>query len=49
MTVAMLRRMGLDDNLEKTKTMLCTPIFIWWKWGETAFKWQAMGEGVTFR
>ena len=31
--VAIFRRMGLETNLENTKTMVCTPWFIWWKWG----------------
>ena len=31
--VAMFRRMGIDANLEKTKTMVCIPGFIWGKWG----------------
>ena len=37
-TVAMFCRMGLEDNLEKTKAMVCKPGFIWGKWGETAYK-----------
>ena len=36
--VAMFLRMGLGDNLEKTKAMVCMPRFIWGKWGETAYK-----------
>ena len=28
-TVEMFRRMGLETNLEKTKTMVFTPRFIW--------------------
>ena len=42
-TVAMLCRMGLEDNLEKTKAMVCTPRFIWGKWGETAYKQRETG------
>ena len=48
-TVAMLCRIGLEANLEKTKAMVCTPKFIWEKWGETAYKQRATGEGETFR
>ena len=36
--VVMLRRMGLDTNLKKTKAMVCTPGFIWGKYGNTAYK-----------
>ena len=32
-TVAMFRRMGLEDNLYKNKAMICTPGLIWGKWG----------------
>ena len=35
-TVAMFRRIGLETNLENTKTMVCTPGFIWGNWGEHA-------------
>ena len=41
--------MGLGANLEKTKAMVCTPRFIWGKWGETVYKRQATGKGATFR
>ena len=37
-TVEMFRRVGLEKNLENTKTMVCTPGFIWGKWGEKAYK-----------
>ena len=47
-TVAMLRRMGIDYNLEKTKAMVCTPGFIWRKGWETLYKRRATGEGATF-
>ena len=33
-TVAMFCRMGLETNLENTKAMVCTPGFVWGKWGE---------------
>ena len=48
-TVATSRSMGLGANLEKTKAMVCTPRFIWGKWGETVYKRQATGKGATFR
>ena len=47
--VAMFRRMGLDTNLEDTKSMFCMPVFIWSKWSEKAYKLQVIGEGATFR
>ena len=31
--VRMLRRMGIDANLEKTNAMVCTHGFVWGKWG----------------
>ena len=37
-TVAMFRRMELDTNRKITKVMVCMPGFIWWKWGELAYK-----------
>ena len=48
-TVVMFQRMGLEMNLEKTKAIVCTPGFIWEKWGELAYKRRATGEGSTFR
>ena len=48
-TVAIFRRMGLETNMEKTNTMVCTPRFIWGEWGDHAYKQQAMREGDTFR
>ena len=38
--------MGLETNLDKTKTMVCT--FTWGKWGDQAYKQQATGEGEKF-
>ena len=29
--------------------MVCTPRFIWGKWGELAYKMRATGEGATSR
>ena len=47
--VAMFLRMGLEKNLEKSNTMVCTPGYIRVKWGEKAYKRQATGEGATYR
>ena len=33
-TVEMLRRVGLDTNLEKTKALVCNPGYIWREWSE---------------
>ena len=49
MTVAMFRRIGLEKNLENTKTMVCTPGFIWGKWGACSYKRQVTGEGYMFQ
>ena len=48
-TVEMIRRMGLDTKLERTKVVVCNPGFIWGKWGEQSYKQRAMGEGAKFR
>ena len=48
-TVTMFRRMVLEKNIKKTKTMFCTPGFIWGKWGDQSYKQQATGEGATFQ
>ena len=48
-TVAMFRRMGLEMNLEKSKTMVFMPGYIWCKWEEHEYKRQAPGEGATCR
>ena len=47
-TVAMFRGMGLETNLKKTKAMVCTPGFIWGKWGEMAYKRLATVEVSAF-
>ena len=33
----------------KPKAMVCTPGFIWRKWGELEYKQQVTGEGESFR
>ena len=43
--VAMFRRMGLEINLEKYKTMVFMPGYILGKWEEHDHKRRAMGEG----
>ena len=48
-TVAILYRIVLEANFKKTKAMVCTPRFIWGKWGWIAYKQQATGWGATFR
>ena len=32
-SVGIFRRMGIDANLQKTNSMVCTHGFIWGKWG----------------
>ena len=49
MILAMFCMMGLKDSLEKIKAMVCTPGFIWGKWGDMVYKKRLMGEGATFR
>ena len=49
MPVAMFCRMGLEANLENTKSIVCTPGLIWVGVGETACKRRAMVEGANFR
>ena len=44
--VAIFRRIGLETNLENTKTMVCTPGFIWGKWGGQEYKRRVTGEGA---
>ena len=48
-TVAMFRMMGLETNLDKTNSMVCTSRFVWGEWGEQAYMQQATGKRVTFR
>ena len=49
LSVAMFRQMGLETNLEKTKSLVCTPGYIWREWSEAAYKRRSTGEGATFR
>ena len=37
-TVAMFYRVGIDTNLEKTKSIICMTGFIWGKWIEESYK-----------
>ena len=36
-TVAMFRRLGIYTNLENTKALVYTPIYIWDNWSEAAY------------
>ena len=45
MTVDIFCRVGLEMNLKKTRSMVCTPVFIWGKIREEAYKRRATGEG----
>ena len=47
--VAMFWRMGLDTNMDKTKSMVCTTGFIWGILSDTTYKQRATGEGDYFR
>ena len=48
-TILMLKRVGLDTNIEKTKSLVCTPGSIWGKRSKEAYKRRVTGEGETFR
>ena len=41
-TIKVFRKMGLKTNFANTKSMVCTPVFIWGNWGEQAYKQRAM-------
>ena len=45
----MFKRVGLDTNLEKIKSLVCTPGYIWGKWSKEVYKRRATGDGETFR
>ena len=44
-SVLMFRRVVLETNLEKKKALVCTPVYIWCKWREAAYKSRATGGG----
>ena len=44
----MFRRMGLQTNPGKTKSMVCTLGLIWGKQGAAEYNWKARSEGDTF-
>ena len=46
--VIVFERVGLQTNLIKTKSMVCTSGFIWGQHGVDAYTRRAMGEGPTF-
>ena len=48
-TVAMFKRVGLKNNMEKTKSTVCNPGYIWGKWSKEAYKHWATREGAAFR
>ena len=48
-TVEMLRRIGLETNLENTKALVCTPGYIWGKWSKAVYKRRATREVQIFR
>ena len=41
--------MGLETNINKSNTMVCTPGYIWGKWREHAYKIRVTREGATYR
>ena len=47
--VVMFNSVGLNTNLDKTKSMVCTPGYIWWERSKEAYKYRETGEGATFR
>ena len=40
---------GFEKSLEKTNTMVCTPGFVWGKWGEHVYERRETGGGATFQ
>ena len=42
-TLAMFQWMGLEINLDKTKSMVCTPGYIWGRLSDTAYKRRETG------
>ena len=42
--VSMFHRMGLDTNLKKTKSIVCTTSFIWGKWSDKDYKGRRRGK-----
>ena len=44
----MFERVCLNKNLSKTKSMVCTPEFVWGQQVVEAYKQRATGEGPTF-
>ena len=47
-TVEMLRRVGPDTNMENTKSLVCTPGYIWGNYRKYTYKLRETGEVVTF-
>ena len=48
-TGAMFRRLVMETNLKNSNTMVCTPGYIWGKWGKHAYKIWSTGEVETYR
>ena len=48
LVVSVFDMMGLLKNIGDTKSMVCTPGFIWEQHGTTAYKKREMGEGGKF-
>ena len=44
-SIAMFRRMGLETNLEKSKSLVYNPSYNWGKWSEGGYKRRYIGEG----
>ena len=47
--ISIFQRLGLLTNIVKTKTMVCTPGFVWGQQGAALYKRRATGEGDMFR
>ena len=48
-TVTMFRRVVLETNMEKIKTLVCTTGYIWGEWSYGEYKRQATGEWAAFK
>ena len=49
LTVVMFKRVGLETNMQKTNSLVCTLGYIWGEWSKEAYKRQETGEGGNFR
>ena len=48
-TVAMFRRVVLETNMEKIKSLMCNPGYIWGGWSYEEYKCQATGGWAEFK